>query len=124
MKIESMGTRAIWERFEKEFGVIGVIQYEEPGTILFIIEPSKNQLEDISSWFILPRETNFDGDIPEALFKMCCAARMHPKNPCVRTLLSDDVRILYSDLRLSSDESVVDTVLIGGQALPDSTKAE
>jgi hypothetical protein len=86
--------------FIKETGLIDIVEDEEPLSILFNAQPVMNKLKDIGLRILPTRDLDLISNIPIALLKTGCIARVNPENPRFRRSVSDLIRVFDGNLRL------------------------
>jgi hypothetical protein len=86
---------------EKKMRIVDIVQYQNPLSMLAVLQPVIYQPKDIGLGILPPKQLHCVGDLPVALLKPGGVAGIDPENPRFRFALVDLVCIFYRQLRFS-----------------------
>ena len=83
---------------DKETSIVNVVEDKNPVPILTIAQPIVHELKYIYLGIPTPKDLDSICNIPIALLKPGCVARVDPENPCLGRPLSSPVGIFDGKL--------------------------
>ena len=82
--------------------IIDIVEDNKPLPFPFVAQPVMNELKDIGLGIRPTRDLDLVCNLPIALLKTGCVARVDPEDPRLRRSVSYSVRVFDSKLRLPS----------------------